>query len=517
MSSYFPHMNPFNVLASLIAHLKKVDPQLYQDKSSRSASKHVNKWDRETDKLCQSFPEFRSSNVLLRNGISLEAAKTLRVWCEKHNSFFPILSLICRLDRTLYWESILRSSYLRIHLKNMFQSLNDNAMEVGISIVPRVPSLNDPISPADDENAVSKTWAFDWEEGINQELGNTYYIETENLKDSYKGYTVHHIVVNNWPVKETLRVAASPLSQGKLLMPPVTYTTADNLRCFSIEGLQNPHRIRSRLQVAYLCAAKHNAEILLFPEMLGDSSIMQSSKELDTFLAQLQKSAEDHGYPSPSLLLLPTWWHDGRNELYVINAFGECICIQQKQYPFVYMKNGQKYREDLSHTKPDIYVLHIPKLGRVTFPICKDYLTTSYRTLLTKVLRSTLLLCPSYSSSKFSFALTVPTDLQYGCYTAWINTCAAASPSRNDTQPAVRETLLRQRCAKPEPEYIPPSYVGLMAGPTSPEQPLVHLFRPNCKGDCGMDDGLCLFLAEIRRTGAAPEISVKDHLWSDAI
>ena len=513
MTSHFPYSNPFNILASLIAQLKMVNPCLYQSKDFRGTSEDEHDWDDEADKLFQAYPALQDSDILLRDGVPPEAVDAIQAWRKAHNSFFPILSLACRLDRALYWESILRSSYLCVHLKNSFQSLNDNAAEEGIFLAPRVPSLNDPFDQSSSKDAASKTWAFDWKGGINQELGNTYYMEADQMLVAHKAYTVVHIIVNGRPIGKALRIAASPISQGKLLLPPTTYTTPDKRRCFSIDGLQDPDRIQNRFRAAFLCAARHRADIVLFPEMLGDGSVLGSEEARNAFFAQLQEEAEDQGFPCPSLLLMPTWWHDKRNELYVLNAFGECVCVQQKQYPFVYPEGGQDYLEDLSQASPIVYVLHIPKLGRITLPICKDYLTPDYRRFLVEVLRSTFLLCPSYSSGKFSFALTAPAQLPYGCYTAWINPCAAVPPEPKKDQSSQQKTAVKCVDASHDPEKTPPSYVGLIAGPTSPEQRQYRLFQPSCKGQCGPDDGPCLFVAEIRRTGAAPEIFLKDHLW----
>ena len=226
----------------------------------------------------------------------------------------------------------------------------------------------------------------------------------------------------------------------------------------------------------------------MYPEMLGDASMFDSTGNVSSFFAQLQEEAEAAEYSGPAIILPPTWWHDKRNQLHVIDGSGGTICVQEKQNSFLYPddKTKREYLEDLRGTPPVVQVLHVPYIGRITFPICKDYLVVAYRELLARVLRSTLMLCPSYSKGKFSFHISAPAELEYGCYSLWINTCSAL----------------------PE-EEAPPDYVGLIAAPNTD---FACSLKPQCKGQCGSADDPCLFLVEINRTGSAPRITVREHI-----
>lgn len=177
----------------------------------------------------------------------------------------------------------------------------------------------------------------------------------------------------------------------------------------------------------------------------------------------------------PGLILFPTWWHDGRNELYVFDGSGNRLCVQQKQYPYVYEKQeSARYKENLLSPERVIHVIHIPEVGRFAFPICRDLLEQEYMDILLRQLRVTFLLCPSYSPHKTQFTTEAISVNKYGCYTIWCNTCAAYWK---------------------EPE--PPAQIGLIAGPQEDlAKPLAYM-TPKCRGVCGSGAESCIFLAEI--------------------
>lgn len=474
-------------MALLIADLPRLDPELYQSKDSRDTLVDTADWDNKVHTLLSTLPEFDDIDALLRNGITQETLTQLQAWCKENPGFSPVLSLICGLDSILCWDNILKSPYLTVILKDGFEALNDNWEQVGILVLPRVRSLNDPLDRAGTSpDSSGKTWAYAWEPGINEELTNIYYVEKSQLNVNNKTYTVIHKVVKDWVVGNPILLAVSPIAKGAQLLEPSCYDTEGNCR-FSIEGLSNPDYICRRVKSAYKKAAEEGASLLVYPEMLGEESMFDPAEGTSSFFSQLGEEVEAVGYNSPALILPPTWWHDKHNQLHVIGGDGGYLCVQEKQNPFLYHcdETGKEHLEDLQGTPPVIQVLHVPNVGRITFPICKDYLVVPYRELLARSLRSTLMLCPSYSKGKFSFKISAPAGLEYGCYSLWINTCSAQSE-----------------------ENSPPDFVGFIAAPNAD---FVYNFKPQCSGQCGSVDDPCLFLVEIKRTSGAPEITVREH------
>lgn len=492
MPTYFQHKNPFDFLASLIAGLPQLDDELYRSQDKRNALVDTGDWDTKVHALLSACPEFNDIDILLKDGITQETLAVLCSWCKGNASFSSILSLVCALDETLYWDNILKASFLTVYLKDGFQALNDNWSETGIIMLPRVPSLNDPLDRAEmDFNPVKKNWAHTWDPGVNEELTNTYYVESSKLVANSKKYVAIHKVVTDWIVENPILIAVSPIAKGVQLSEPHCYESKGNCY-FSVDGLSNPEYVRGRVKSAYQEAAKNGAAFLIFPEMLGDSSMLDSSQKASDFFGQIGEEMANAGYNSPMLILPPTWWQDKRNQLHIISGDGGYICVQEKQNPFLYHcdKTGKEHLEDLANTAPIVQVLHIPYIGRITFPICKDYLVVPYRELLARTLRSTLMLCPSYSKGKFSFNISAPAELEYGCYSLWVNTCSA-TPDRG----------------------VPPDHIGLISAPSSNP---INYFKPQCGGQCGTIDDSCLFLVEINRTDKAPEITMRKHICPHA-
>lgn len=493
---HFRGENPFNILATLIAKLPALDKTLYESQDNRDSFVDSCDWDHMVFSLLTSINDFTNVGKLLRDGLSKQALEQLEIWQNDHPGFSPTLSLICGLDSILSWNDIIKSSYLTTVLHDGFESLNDNANETDILILPRVPSLNDPLDRSQmTSNCLKKTWAHTWEPGINEELTNTYYIDKKSLNIREQPYKVVHRIAQNWLHKDKILLAVSPVSKHAKLKEPTYYECKEGRR-FSVVGTENPDLIHRRIRAAYFKACEVGASLLVYPEMLGDKDMLAISKNSEEesafvdFFSHLGELAEEAEYSSPELILSPTWWKDQRNELYVIDGTGKLVCTQDKQNPFLYDPDPVPgvYLEDLKKSTPIIQVVHIPYIGRLTFPICKDYLVVPYRELLARILRSTILICPSYSKGKFSFHISAPAELEYGCYTLWINTCAAL----------------------PESD-CPPQYIGLFAAPTS--DPTFH-FEPKCQGQCGSEDDPCLFLVEIHRTGTVPEIQLPEHICS---
>lgn len=488
MQSYFQNENPFNILALFISRLPQLDEEMYRSKDKRDALLDTEDWDNQVFSFLSTLDEFNDIDALLRDGITQESLDRLQKWHEDNPGFSPMLSLICGLDYTLSWDNILRSSYLVVALKDGFDALNDNVEETGILILPRVPSLNDPLDRTEVRSgAPQKTWAYHWEPGINEELTNTYYVRKNELTVNGTSYRVIHKIIRDWVVGNPTLFAVSPISKNAQLLEPICYVSEGKKR-FAIRGVENPELIRRRVRAAYIKAAEAGASLLIYPEMLGDESMFTPAEGFSDFFSQLGDEVAEAGYSSPALILPPTFWHDKHNELYVIGGDGGYVCVQEKQNPFLYCSNTvhEKYLEDLQGVAPVVQVIHVPHIGRLTFPICKDYLVPGYRELLVRTLRSTIMLCPSYSQGKFSFSISVPAELEYGCYSLWANTCSAF-PETNS----------------------PPTYIGLFAAPNTE---LVQRFEPKCKGLCGSVDDACLFFVEIKRTGMTPEITVREHI-----
>lgn len=491
MEFMFRFENPYNVLAEWIHHLRKLNQTLFFAFDLRKTMQIPNDTEKEVDHLFQSLPYIGNTdrkNLALRLGIPPGEKQAVEHW-EHYEDFFHMLRLLSLYTEHMPCDKILSSPYFfsithgEDGTGREFESLNTNAEETGFLIIPKVRTINDPLDPADmgDDDprpkaaVPGKHWATDRIDGIQPEISNVFYVETEKL--SYKGHRYHishsfllrHVFPEN---KKVVRIVVCPVVREDLLKIKTYCEKSEDgtqRRC-SMEGLKSAQLVHDKVRAALLKAAEARADVFLCPEMLGDEIVTSAS-----FFESVQEEVRSREYFMPGLVLPPTRWHDYRNELYVRDSAGKLLCVQQKQtsYPYKDEESGELYAEDLRDPERVVHMVHIPDVGRMTFPICKDFLEEDYIRIMLRDLRATFLLCPSYSPAKTQFDLTAPGAIPYGCYTVWCNTCAAYYKSD-----------------------ILPEHIGLAVGPQDPSEGMC-LLTPECGGHCGNEGSPCIFLVEI--------------------
>lgn len=473
------YLSTFDLLAEWIQHLAALDPRAYANKDARETLDSPPELHDEVASFFMMHPCLQDEMALVIQGIPADVVNEIQEWTH-YQSFMHMVEFLARLTRMLRVSTIIKYA-VTAKMKDGFESLNDNAAETGIQILPKVRSINDSLEPAANSaeakagDGVEKHWATDRLAGINSELSGIYYIEADKLTVNRISFSVkHHIVEDSFFLenKKDFLIGVSPVSQGNFL--EVDYETRSDPNAernyFKVTGLKDEELVKDRITAAILEACSRGVDILVFPEMLGNAETTSS-----TFIEAVADLALEKGLPMPPLLLLPTWWHDYSNELYVVDGSGRCVCVQQKQYPFSlpHKETGKKHQEDLRFDRHIVHVVHIPGLGRLTFPICRDYLEPEYLPWLAETLRSTFFFCPSYSEHKTQFDLTAPGEVKYGCYTVWSNTCAANWDKEKS-----------------------PSHVGLVSGPMAKGEYIKHL-EPECGGICGAQTDPCLFVVRI--------------------
>lgn len=473
----------YDFVAELISHSRKLNPGFFFNPASRESVKEEEDWTKAVDELLTKYPELADTRELCTFGIGPKTVNAIRSW-KHYGDFFYVLTLLQRITRTMKWETIVDSSYVAVKNREGFEALNDNAEETGVYLFPRVSSL-----PIDGRaKSTPKQWLSRFSCGINQELSNICYFLKEDLVIEGQQYKVcHHIYQNFFMEGSTkLTIASSPLlCDAELDLSCITSLRAgENQRIFSVKGIKNLNRVLRRSRATFLEACRTGADILLFPEMLGNARLFFPGLDFSKTISVWIEAAEAEGYPVPRLIVGPTWWHDQRNELYVLSNTGQRLFVQNKQFSFSYTPKGESkpYLEDLCISAPTIHVLHIPGLGRMVFPICVDFLHPKYTEFLVQKLYANMLLCPSYSPSKTLFSLSSASYLPYGSWVFWINSCSA--PCAN---------------GKGLPEYV--GTVSSVREDGAFETQYLCVPSECC---CGKDDECCLFLQDIDlQTGEA--------------
>ena len=174
-----------------------------------------------------------------------------------------------------------------------------------------------------------------------------------------------------------------------------------------------------------ITAAENKCDIIVFPELLGNSETAENiSRRLRALSAGEQKNI-------PSLMILPSVWERNMNTVTVLDRFGNIICCQNKQNPYLKEKDGSVFLENI-RTNMVVNILHYEGIGRIAILICKDFLTTKYMEQLMRCFKLTLIIVPSNSTGSYDFRQSFDVCAHDDCNVIWINTCAAMKKGKED-------------------------------------------------------------------------------------
>jgi len=358
-----------------------------------------------------------------------------------------------------------------------FVCLNANFDSTEIMILPKYKALYDPKDVEVELDDKEKKWADD-----RQYLAYSYFYIIDSTKLRLSSGTqfniVNHVInpeLYKKNIKDPFVIFISPLTCEKMLdlsfkQAETEYLVGKEQNVFELNRLYNKESLHKKIEKVFLKSSEHRTDLLVFPEMLGDE--VSTSEE---FWKKLYDKAEGYGNLGPQFISTPTWWHDNRNEGYVLDNGAKEIFHYQKQIPFSgsFDESGttEEYIENLKEIDRTIHVLHIAGIGRVIFVICRDLLQADFKDVLLRELRATFLIAPSCSSGTTQFKKVEYGGIPYGCYEIWVNTCSA-----------LEEKNKGKRC------------IGLLTSPISGEQIEIE---PNCKLECNGSAATCAIRIEI--------------------
>ena len=311
-------------------------------------------------------------------------------------------------------------------------------------------------------------------------------IRSSDLKTSAAtAYTIWNIVppADVLPRKHLteLKIAVSPITKYSFLDTSEEKFINDNgeiENIVTVNSITDKERLNNRLRAVFEKAVSCKADILLFCEMYGTEKLIRDPEKI---------LGSDSG--RLSLIVLPSWWHDGKNEAHVLDSsFTELFC-QSKKYAAYFKQDDKqkpKNREGLQGREKTIYIYHWPDIGRIVVTICMDFLTNPYRQLISKILDASFILVPAYSRGEADFANCLDGLRPYGCYGVFINSCAALpNEKRKDFQ---------------ESDYIGKVITPWKKIPGGIDTEAFLI--PECGTNCGGDADPCLFLITITDKGA---------------
>lgn len=260
-------------------------------------------------------------------------------------------------------------------------------------------------------------------------LRNFYYIRVKDME----GYAARHILMPksffNMALKRgEFRIAVSPGIDKKVVEVTEIYER-DNSCYISVKPMTDfvEKELQEIMPITLKKAAEKEADILLFPEMLGSDKIISClSEELYG-----RNALPDNGFPK--LTVCPTVWKNHRNSCAVLDEMGEAIFEQCKHHG-VDMKRPRA-KEDIE-TDRCIYILHCYGIGRIAVAICKDFLITKYLRILAEVLKVNLLLVPSFTSGDYQFESLSFKYPELDWCVIWVNACSSRWLNERGTQSA---------------------------------------------------------------------------------
>ena len=390
-------------------------------------------------------------------------------WRDKYTCCRCLLE---RFDKYLYWRYIIESVLVRNSSRGLV-SLNYNVDTTGIFVIPRVSSIAnpEPFADGEDDMLTSRGIEYRWEDrftrSLNSVLKNIYYYEACAIPE---GYVVRHIfcsaIMNNINPC-VFRIVLSPMT----IVPHVIvnkYETEEE-RLFSLSLMREETLFRKFCKVLRQAINK-KADILICPEILGTEEF--SPKHLSGDESPFQDvldEAVSNGLRMPSLILSPTRYEDRTNTLSVWDRDGGRILVCHKQHPF----SVDGYVEDLRNREKTINILHVPGLGRLAFPICRDLLHPEYRALLVYALRCSLIICPSFTKSNTIFSFIDSWGWGAGCSVIWLNTCSA----------------------RKEGDACPLDCAGIVSVPF--KENVSKKLKPICNMECMNEESVCCFIVDI--------------------
>ncbi len=324
-----------------------------------------------------------------------------------------IMRLIIALDSCLSW--ILQDEINLLQQKNTTHELNTNRNETGIELLPRCTCVW----------ARKSRQSFSYRR-LDNYLTNLMVIEddntTENIVDEHifipKGF------FKRFDATGMLKVAASPLSCRPNF--DIRFHKSKDLQVFSLDyHLDEVDKFNQLIWDKILEAGKNEAEIVVFPEMLGNA-------ETESYIIdRIKELSAGEQEELPAMICLPTFFGEHINVCSILDRHGHIMAHQHKQNPYVMNCDHGEYMEDILGFGL-ISVFHYEGIGRFSILICKDFLTTRYMERIMRGFMLTMLIIPAYSTGAYDFKMSFDLCAHDYCNVVWINSCAAMIPGKEN-------------------------------------------------------------------------------------
>lgn len=245
-------------------------------------------------------------------------------------------------------------------------------------------------------------------------LENMYHSEmfrmNEDIEDTIKSYKNNLIIfvdekdyiINLISIRSTYITNKFKKNNNNIKIALVPVTNDKNYikekedgNFFYIEGISNESIYKTKILNVLKDLETKDVDIVIFPEITFTEDILMEVR------GYLNKNKGKF-----SLLISGSIWKDCANKCYIISGDGTIICHQDKLNPFrktrdIFQK-GNNEGIIVSEKNRIINIIDIENLGRISTPICSDFLTNNYNDILLNM-GVNLCFVPAYTSSLEAF------------------------------------------------------------------------------------------------------------------
>ena len=382
----------------------------------------------------------------------LDDLKSLIGRLKESEDYYALLGFLQILDTSMV--RLLNLAVADFEQENFSIVLNTNRESVGVGLLPRCSCVW--------ERKHRLVHRYNHLESF---LYNILLLENTVLGDLIdKHYFLKKDLFPNFASRNALKIAATPLSLKRNFK--VQLVDQDKVQYFNI-SYDSPsfEEDNELIWKKIWTAAENESDIVVFPELLGNSEMM------DYVSRKIKSLSPADAEKIPSLIILPSYWEKNRNVVTVLDKFGNLICKQNKQNPFRKEFGGVGYLEQIN---PNLVVniLHFEGIGRIAILVCRDFLTTGYMEQLMRCFKLTLIIVPSYSTGSYDFRRSFDLCAHEDCNVVWINACAALTKGKEANFQDIG--YVRKRISRNEDEAQMLFKMPICDG----------AFKGECKHDC---------------------------------
>lgn len=293
------------------------------------------------------------------------------------------------------------------------EALNGNFDETGIRVFPHY-------QPAWDTSKSERRRSF----VFNSQFTNYMIVRKEDMSPfEFRAHVLH----DEGLFKESengrcLKIALSPVTDAAVLKCRRTQTDDEDV--LLVEGIENEEDVSSRILTMFEQLFYQDYSIIMFPEALGSLQLVEDIQNV------MRQQPEIYTF-----VLLPTICGGKQNILTVLGPGGIKFTEQRKVTPFFMRDEEGVYSREYLEYGNVIRVLISRELGNIVFPICADFLDTSYYHAACDVVMADTVLCPSLSPGNKAFEKQLIKGLSTTMLGVWINSCSAKAISTRHTVP----------------------------------------------------------------------------------